>query len=156
MTRLDNYSAPECGHRDGHAWRSPYTVVGEAKWNPGAAVWAEVCTHCGTYRVVWAQNTTDVTQVLISYRPADEASREWVCARRVARATWHYSPAPVPDDDRAVACVLVAEDGTPLAACLWAGGELDVDSDACGVFDLAIEDDITWPDQDAAIAAVWG
>lgn len=55
-------SEPRClrGHDD-HDWRSPRAVVGSL---------AEVCSHCGVYRI--SDGADD------SYREADDASRAWI------------------------------------------------------------------------------
>lgn len=76
------------------------------------------------------------------------------------RARWEYHHAPTHSDDRAVGCDLMA-DGEILASCLWSNGDLDVDSDGCGVMPIlrdirAKADDIEWPDEAEAMAAVWG
>lgn len=75
---------PECSATDGHDWRSPHSVVGGVKENPG--VWGhgggviitEVCRHCGVYRVTdtWATRPDTGDQGLrsVEYRPADERS----------------------------------------------------------------------------------
>jgi len=75
--------------------------------------------------------------------------------------TWVFSSAPTFSDARAVACDLVAADNTVLAGCLWSDGEIDVDSDGCGLTregrDLGLTiDDVDWPDEAEAVAAVWG
>jgi len=75
--------------------------------------------------------------------------------------TWVFSSAPTFLDAKAVACDLVTPFGVTLASCLWADGELDFDSDECGVTregrELGLSlDDVDWPDEDAAIAAIWG
>lgn len=71
-------------------------------------------------------------------------------------AKWRFESAPTPRDEMAVGCELVSGDGDVLAACLWSGGELDIDSDGCGVFNGSHADDIDWPDEDEAISSVWG
>lgn len=75
----------------------------------------------------------------------------------IPASRWHYEWIPMDDDAEGVSCDLVASDGTILASCLWAHGELDIDSDGCGVWDERLSaDDIPWPDEDAAFAAVRG
>jgi len=83
-----------CDHDDGHDWRSPHAVLGGLSENPG--VWGgpnggttsrEVCGHCGLYRTYQshATNRSDgTTYAATDYEPADEASLEWVAARRSA------------------------------------------------------------------------
>lgn len=78
---------PKCVSAE-HDWRSPYSVLGGMKENPG--VWGngggviikEVCSACGKYRVTdtWATNPCDGTQghTSVEYRPADEDSLEYV------------------------------------------------------------------------------
>ena len=73
-----------------------------------------------------------------------------------ATPRWSYAPAPTSDDDRAVGCELRAASGDVLAACLWSAGDLDIESDGCGVFDGSKADDIDWPDEAEAMTAVWG
>lgn len=67
---------PECGHAEGHDWRSPYSLLGGLKENPG--VWGhgggviihEVCVRCGCERVTdtWAQRPDNGEQGLRSVR----------------------------------------------------------------------------------------
>jgi len=83
-----------CDHDDGHDWRSPHAMLGGLSENPG--VWGgpnggttsrEVCGHCGLYRTYQshATNRNDgTTYAATDYEPADEASLEWVAARRNA------------------------------------------------------------------------
>lgn len=87
---------PRCDDGHEHDWRSPYSVLGGLRDNPG--VWGhgggvitrEVCAHCGLYRVTdtWAQRRDTGEQGLteVSYEDADDASREWVAARRLMAA----------------------------------------------------------------------
>lgn len=77
--------APRCvdGGRE-HDWRSPYSVVGGDRRNPG--VWGsgggvlirEVCSDCGAYRITdtWAQrpDTGESGLTGVSYTDPDEAS----------------------------------------------------------------------------------
>lgn len=82
---------PECVE-DAHDWRSPYSVLGGMKENPG--VWGNgggvisktVCAHCGMYRVTdtWAQRHDTGEQGLtsVSYEPADDESEAWVARRK--------------------------------------------------------------------------
>lgn len=79
---------PDCEDGHEHDWRSPYSVLGGVKENPG--VWGngggvllkEVCAHCGTYRITdtWAQCPSTGEQGLHStaYEDADECSLAWV------------------------------------------------------------------------------
>jgi len=81
---------PECGEREGHDWKSPWSVLGGLKENPGAwghgggVVVKEVCAHCGRYRVTdtWAQRRDTGVQGLteVKYEDADETSSEWVAS----------------------------------------------------------------------------
>lgn len=86
---------PDCtDDHAGHNWRSPHSVLGGIKENPG--VWGngggviirEVCAHCGVYRETdtWAQDRETGEQGLrsVQYREADEVSERWV-RERVAR-----------------------------------------------------------------------
>lgn len=78
---------PECTEGD-HKWRTPYSVVGGLKENPGVyghgggARGTEVCCHCGLYRIwdSWAQDPATGKQGLSSteYREADDASLDYV------------------------------------------------------------------------------
>lgn len=78
----------------------------------------------------------------------------------VARARWNFASEPTDRDERAVGCVLRTRAGVELAACLWADGELDIRSDGCGLFapirDHLRREDIEWPSEAEALAAVWG
>jgi len=79
---------PDCTAGSDHAWRSPQSVVGGCKENPG--VWGsgggvrslEVCQHCGAFRITdtWATNPCDGTQghTSVEYLPADIYSLKWV------------------------------------------------------------------------------
>lgn len=81
---------PECEQPE-HDWRSPYSVLGGVRENPG--VWGhgggvvirEVCAHCGRYRITdtWAQHRATGEQGLTStsYEDADERSLAWIEAR---------------------------------------------------------------------------
>jgi hypothetical protein len=85
--------APECldGDCDGHDWRSPYSLLGGCKENPG--VWgsghgsissSSVCACCGLYRTVdyGATNSSNGTKTTrTTYEDADEASIAWLMRR---------------------------------------------------------------------------
>ncbi len=83
--------APACADDCEHDWRSPYSVVGGDRSNPG--VWGsghghcrsrEVCAHCGIYRVVDGGGTdsSDGTRLTTTrYEDADQASLAWVAER---------------------------------------------------------------------------
>lgn len=85
--------APECvdGDSDGHDWKSPYSVLGGCKENPG--VWGSghgqvmiksVCACCGLYRTVdyGATNSSNGTQTTrTTYEEADKASLAWIMRR---------------------------------------------------------------------------
>lgn len=85
---------PDCEDGESHDWRSPYSVLGGLKENPGVwghgggVVITEVCAHCGRYRVTdtWAQRPDTGEQGLTSveYRDADEDSIAWL-GRRAKR-----------------------------------------------------------------------
>lgn len=79
---------PDCDGEHEHDWRSPYSVLGGSRENPG--VWGhgggviirEVCAHCGAYKKIdtWAQDMSTGEQGLksVRYEPADDASLAWV------------------------------------------------------------------------------
>lgn len=79
---------PECRSGHEHDWRSPYSVLGGIRENPGVwghgagAIIREICSHCGVYRVTdtWAQDLETGEQGLTSirYEDADDRSIEWV------------------------------------------------------------------------------
>jgi len=79
---------PKCSEPTGHDWRSPYSVVGGIKDNPGVwghgggVVITSVCKHCGCYVIndTWAQNPDNGEQGLKStqYKESDEESLAWV------------------------------------------------------------------------------
>jgi hypothetical protein len=85
-----NPAEPKCTAKE-HDWRSPYSVLGGNKENPGVSasgggvVIKEVCAHCGTYRVTdtWAQNPENGIQGLesVTYEQADDVSQEWIASR---------------------------------------------------------------------------
>lgn len=81
---------PECDGEHDHDWRSPYSVLGGLKENPG--VWGhgggliikEVCEHCGGYRVTdtWAQDRETAERFESrEYRDADDSSLAYVARR---------------------------------------------------------------------------
>jgi hypothetical protein len=74
----------------------------------------------------------------------------------IIAAKWEFSHCPTMGDDGAVGCTLVASNGDRLAACLWSAGDLDVDSDGCGVWGDLDPDEVEWPEEEEAMAAVWG
>lgn len=85
---------PDCAEGEAHAWRSPHSVVGGLRENPGVhgvgagVVVREVCAHCGAYRVYEsaAQDPgTGTYYASTHYEEADEDSLAWV-ERRRARA----------------------------------------------------------------------
>ena len=79
---------PECEDGQEHDWRSPYSLLGGVKGDPG--VWGhgggvlikEVCAHCGRYKVTdtWAQRPDTGEQGLdsVEYMDADEDSLAYV------------------------------------------------------------------------------
>jgi hypothetical protein len=78
---------PECSESK-HDWRSPYSLLGGLKENPGVyghgggVVTTRVCKHCGTYRIAdtWAQNPETGEQGLwsVEYKAPDDESLAWV------------------------------------------------------------------------------
>ena len=104
--------------------------------------------------VMYATVTGTGTDIAACMAAADAEEEE---ARMDAAPRWYYNHAPTSDDDRAVGCELRAASGDVLAACLWSAGDLDIESDGCGVFaDGSTADDIDWPDEAEAMTAVWG
>ena len=85
---------PDCEDGEEHDWRSPYSVLGGFKENPG--VWGhgggviirEVCAHCGQYRITdsWAQRPDTGEQGLesVEYEDADDASLAYVERRKAS------------------------------------------------------------------------
>lgn len=83
---------PNCEDGQEHDWRSPYSVLGGLKENPG--VWGHgggviiktVCANCGRYRITdtWAQRPDTGEQGLdsTSYEDADEVSLAWIERRK--------------------------------------------------------------------------
>jgi hypothetical protein len=79
---------PKCVEDQEHEWKSPYSVLGGLKENPGVqghgggVIIREVCKHCGKYKTedTWAQNSNNGQQGLdsVKYEEADESSEEWV------------------------------------------------------------------------------
>lgn len=88
---------PDCIDGNEHVWRSPYSVVGGIKENPG--VWGHgggvrtkcICLHCGTYLHgdTWGQDQSDGEQGLatISYSEADSDSIAWLDRRALRTAS---------------------------------------------------------------------
>jgi len=91
---------PDCDSDNGHGhdWRSPWSVVGGLKENPGVrghgggTICTEVCAHCGRYRISdsWAQRHDTGEQGLdeTTYRAADDESLAYVerCAAKLREA----------------------------------------------------------------------
>ena len=87
---------PECRHDEGHDWRSPYSVLGGLRENPGVrgngggVVCTSVCRHCGAYQISdsWAQDPETGEQGLdsLEYRESDEASLAYVFRKLVEDA----------------------------------------------------------------------
>jgi hypothetical protein len=85
-------AAPDCTDGHEHDWRSPHSVLGGLRENPG--VWGKsggviirmVCAHCGTYRVrdTWAQDGAIQGLESVAYEDADDDSLPWVAARRAS------------------------------------------------------------------------
>ena len=78
----------------------------------------------------------------------------------MAHAQWVFRHAPSPADDTAMGLDLIAFGDLVLASGLWANGDLDVESDGCGITSsvnayLSV-DDVDWPSEDEARRAVWG
>lgn len=81
---------PECSAGE-HDWRSPFSLVGGIKENPG--VWGsghgkvstkEVCACCGCYRMInygATESATGQNVTTTNYEPADDASRAWLMRR---------------------------------------------------------------------------
>jgi hypothetical protein len=84
--------APDCEGDEEHTWRSPHSVVGGLRENPGVhghgagIIAREVCPHCGWYRVYESarQDGSGRYHEATSYAEPDEDSLAWV-ARRAAR-----------------------------------------------------------------------
>lgn len=87
---------PDCVRGHAHDWRSPYSVLGGLRENPGVhghgggVIIREVCQHCAAYRSTdtWAQRGDTGEQGLTSihYAAADEASEAWAERHRPIRA----------------------------------------------------------------------
>jgi hypothetical protein len=86
--------APDCEGDEEHTWRSPHSVVGGLRENPGVhghgagIIAREVCPHCGWYRVYESarQDGSGRYHEAISYAEPDEDSLAWVARRAVAQA----------------------------------------------------------------------
>jgi len=69
---------------------------------------------------------------------------------------WEFCHAPSPGDDMAIGADLISTDGTVLASCLLlSDGELDTESDGCGIFADEVKDP-DWPDYADGYAVVFG
>lgn len=85
---------PDCLSGMEHDWRSPYSVVGGLKENPGVfgngggVISKECCAHCGKYKISdsWAEDPSDGQQGLdsVSYEDADDDSKAYV-ERRIIK-----------------------------------------------------------------------
>ncbi|HXI78815.1 MAG TPA: hypothetical protein VNH21_16885 [Steroidobacteraceae bacterium] len=82
---------PDCTAGKEHDWRTPHSVVGGVRENPGVeghgggVIIRDVCSHCGMYRITdtWAQDPQTGEQGLeeTTYEDADDASLAWIAAR---------------------------------------------------------------------------
>ena len=69
---------------------------------------------------------------------------------------WEFAHAPSPDDDMAIGADLIDTDKTVLASCLLlSDGEIDTESDGCGIFADDLKDP-DWPDYADGYAVVFG
>jgi len=92
LTYTFEVEEPDCIGKREHDWKSPLSIVGGVKENPGVyghgggVVITEICAHCGAYRETdtWAQDSQTGEQGLheTTYRPADDESLTWVYSRR--------------------------------------------------------------------------
>lgn len=79
--------------------------------------------------------------------------------QKIKQAKWVFETVDMGEDNGrhrgyGIGCDLVAPDGEVLAGCLWHKGEIDTESDGCGVFlDVSFEE-IPWPDESDAKAAI--
>lgn len=86
---------PDCEDGCEHDWRSPHSVLGGLRENPGVVghgggvIITEVCRHCATYRRTdtWAQDPETGEQGLtaVTYRDSDVDSQAWAARRRDSR-----------------------------------------------------------------------
>jgi hypothetical protein len=138
---------PECS-ADGHAWYSPYAVVGGIRENPG--VWGhgggviihEVCSNCGANRHTdtWAQDRNTGQQGLtsVTYAEADEPSKTWVRGLRLDVAAElleaaGYDVSPRDSDHLVITVDYVEDDDSDLDAirtALGSGYDADYSGDS--------------------------
>jgi hypothetical protein len=160
-----NPDEPECDGDHEHEWRSPHSVVGGLRENPGVqshgggAVITEVCAHCAHYKVTntWAQDPEDGQQGLtsIEYRDADDDSRAWVNARRKSAVMAAIEAADLvdmvtlDDDDRITISVHESGSDRALEALRrelpdWAGADFTGNSTTHGDSDTADDIRVGW------------
>jgi hypothetical protein len=119
---------PDCVDGEEHDWRTPHSVLGGLKENPGVhghgggVICKEVCAHCGAYKITdsWAQNPETGEQGLdsIEYRDADDDSRPWVEKRLLTDVV-------EPALDECEAVVEYRNKGTEIVAVLTDSMDLD-------------------------------
>lgn len=85
----------------------------------------------------------------------DLHSPDGAAAQTVEGPRWRFESVALSGDRYGIGCDLVNHHGEVLASCLWANGELDTESDGCGVFVAGIRpDEIEWPSELEAEAAI--
>lgn len=104
-------TVPDCCGGE-HEFRSPFSVVGGCKENPGVyghgggVIMTEVCCLCGCYQITdtWAQNPENGEQGLrsVEYLESDDESEAWLTRRQEAAEAWvrdHSDSDDLSDDD---------------------------------------------------------
>lgn len=165
-----------CG-RDGHDWHADISVVGGISENPG--VWGhgggvimhEHCARCGVRRTIdtWADDGRGGHMERTVYRAPDYNSLAYATrlAALAAIKAGHYEENVSRSADLlAVNIDIIASDDaaaiirgqTIASAFIDSDGDLDLDSDGCGVYLGLCRDDVSdmWKDEDYYVSEVWG
>lgn len=111
---------PDCLNGKEHDWRSPYSVFGGLKENPGVfgngggVITKECCSHCGKRKTSdsWAQDPSDGQQGLdsVTYADADEDTLAYVVRRSIKTISENFDELDAiesytPDDDKITAVI---------------------------------------------------
>jgi hypothetical protein len=108
---------PDCAEGHEHDWKTPYSVLGGLKENPGVqghgggAICKEVCAHCGVYKITdtWAQRPDNGEQGLrsVSYEEADDDSLAWIARRKRKAMIAALTKAGYDTDTKGEDCVYI-------------------------------------------------
>lgn len=141
---------------DAYAWTEAAGELGELSKLTGD----DLTRYCAESAANCVSNgdgsvTEEDLESLHDWLNASEEGTMKTTTTKTQSGTWEWKHCPTAEDDMAIGAALIGPDGDELAACLFSGGEMDVESDGCGVFDGRRTDDIDWPDEDDGRALVF-